>query len=241
MKTLEKNPLRDQGTLILGIIGTLLLLTYLFDFGIRLFTAQFENLTWQQNFLNELIDRGVTPLLGLVFIYIGTLFHSSTDATVPSQESPLKDGRFWLFVVSSLLGLLYLILIPFHFNTTGSILSSAIEQYDQEEGRAQQEIQLRQQQLSALASSDQADQILQNQQIPEAQKELLRQAKENPSVIEQRAQQELTNVQQQKAEAIKKANSEALVARLRAEFRSALLAVAFAVLGWTGLRNVLKG
>ena len=228
-----------QGATVLGIIGTLLILTFILDFGIRLFAAQFENLSWQQSFLNELMDRGITPLLGLSFVFIGTLLRSTTET--PANQSLIKDGRFWLFVIASLFGLLYLILIPLHFNTTGKILGETVAQFDQESARAEQGIQAQKEQLNAIAKSGEIDQLLESDQIPPAQKELLTQVKADPTIVDKRAQEELGKINAQKETAVSKANSEAMLARLRSELRSLLLSVAYAALGWTGLRNVLKG
>ena len=228
-----------QGATVLGIIGTLLILTFILDFGIRLFAAQFENLSWQQSFLNELMDRGITPLLGLSFVFIGTLLRNTTET--PANQSLIKDGRFWLFVIASLFGLLYLILIPLHFNTTGKILGETVAQFDQESARAEQGIQAQKEQLNAIAKSGEIDQLLESDQIPPAQKELLTQVKADPTIVDKRAQEELGKINAQKETAVSKANSEAMLARLRSELRSLLLSVAYAALGWTGLRNVLKG
>jgi hypothetical protein len=239
MKSSVKPSYLRQGATILGIVGMLLVLTYLLDFGIRLFAAQFENLNWQQGFLNEMMDRGITPLLGLSFIFVGSLlqFGSSPEN---NTDSLVKDGRFWMFIVASLFGLLYLILIPLHFNTTGKILTETVTQFDREAARAEQGIQSQQAQLKQIVDSGEINKLIANEQLPPAQKQLLTEVKADPTVVEKRAKEELEKIANQKATAVKQANSEALLARLRSELRSLVLAIAYIVLGWTGLRNVLK-
>lgn len=240
MKSAVKFSYLRQGATILGLIGMVLILTYIFDFGIRLFAAQFENLSWQQGFLNELMDRGITPLLGLTFIFVGSLFKFGSDPD-RRNESLVKDARFWMFIVASLFGLLYLILIPLHFGTTGKILSETVTQFDQEAARAGQEIQSQQAQLKSIVDSGEIDKLIANEQLPPAQKQLLTEVKADPALVEKRAQEELGKIETQKNTAIEKANNEAMLARLRSELRSGLLAIAYAALGWTGLRNVLRG
>ena len=148
---------------------------------------------------------------------------------------------FGLFVVASLFGLLYLILIPLHFNTTGQILSETVAQFEQEAARAEQGIQAQKEQLNTIANSPDLDKLLANEQLPPAQKELLTQVKADPTIVNKRADEELGKINAQKDTAIAKANKEAMLARLRSELRSLLLSIAYAALGWTGLRNVLKG
>ena len=240
MKSADKAPLLRQGATVLSIIGIILILTYVFDFGIRLFDAQYDSEQWQISFLTELIDRGITPLLGLGFIFAGTLFRMGSDSGQTSG-SLIKDGRFWMFVVASLLGLLYLILIPLHFGTTGKILSDTVAQFDQEAARAEQGIQAQKDQLNSIATSGEIDKLIANEQLPQAQKDLLTQVKSDPSIVDKRAEEELGKIKAQKDTALTKASSEATLARLRSELRSLLLAIAYTVLGWTGLRNVLRG
>lgn len=240
MNSTAKNPFLRQGATLLGIIGLVLILTYVFDFGIRLFAAEFENLSWQQGFLNELMDRGVTPLLGLSFMFVGSLFRYSAEGS-STNDNLIKDGRFWIFVVASLFGLLYLILIPLHFNATGNILKDTVAQFEQEANRAVQGIEAQKAQLKSIANSGEIDKLIADGQLPQEQKDLLSQVKADPSVVDQRGQEELDKINAQKETAIDKANDEAMLARLRSELRSLLLAFAYAALGWTGLRNVLRG
>lgn len=245
MKNSEKNPILAQGASILGIVGSIFLLTFVLDFGLQLLSAQFDNLQWRQQFVDTLIDRGAIPLFGLALIFIGTLFRalatSSDSNSITLGSSPLKDGRFWLFCIASLFGLLYLLLIPAHFSTTGGLLESAITQLDQRQAQQQQEIQSVKQQLQSIVDNKQIDELLKQQGIPPQEKTLLEQIKQDPKVIDQKTQEGLTKAQTDYETASSKLNREANMARLRSELRSGLLAIAFAVLGWTGLRNVLKG
>ena len=240
MKSSAKDPLLQQGAMVLGIIGGMLILTYLFDFGLQLTAAQADNPNWSLGFLNELIDRGVTPLLGLTFIFIGGLIKFGSQPQLASG-SLIKDSRFWLFVVASLFGLLYIIVIPFHFSAVGEILGDAISQEDSKVAQAEQVTQSQLNQLKTIAESGELDKLLTNEQLPPAQKELFTRYKADPEAVQAQAQEELTKIKTQKETAVNRANSDATKARLRSEVRSLLLAIAYAALGWTGLRIVLRG
>lgn len=246
MKAKEKNQLdTSQGPLLLKIVGSILMLIIGFDFVLRLFFAQFDDLNWQQGFQTELVDRGVIALIGLVLIYLGILItpKPAKSSTEPDfGPNPIADGRFWAFVVASILGFVYLVVIPLlHFQTTGAMLTKANEGFNAREATATQQIQGKQQQLTSIANSGQIDELLKSEQVDPAQKQVFSQIKSNPNLIQQQAQQELAQVKADKEKAIAQINNEALVSRLRTEIRSVLIAIAFIAIGWTGLRDVLKG
>jgi hypothetical protein len=64
MNVSENRPLQPTSW-VLPIVGTVLVLTVVYDFTVRLFTLQWDKPDIVLNFLNELIDRGVIALLGL--------------------------------------------------------------------------------------------------------------------------------------------------------------------------------
>jgi len=55
----------------LKLVGVLLILSFFGDWIVLLISPQFQNVQWQINLLTQFIDRGVTPLIGFVFIYVG--------------------------------------------------------------------------------------------------------------------------------------------------------------------------
>jgi hypothetical protein len=243
-----------QGALLLKVVGSILMLIIGFDFVLQFSFAQldqlneFEAIQWQQSFQTELVDRGVIVLIGLILIYLGILLtpKPAKSSTEPDfGPNPVADSRLWVFVVASLLGFLYLVVIPIlHFQSTGGMLSKATAELNDRETKVQQQVQEQQQQLSSIANSGQIDEFLKSDQIDPAQKQLLSQIKANPNLIQQLQQQDqakLSQMKADKAKAVDSLNREALVSRLRTEIRSALIAIAFIAIGWTGLRNVLKG
>ena len=244
MKSPAKSSFVQQGAGVLGIIGILLILTYVLFLGIGLIdanvNARFEDLSWQQSFLSELAQRGITPLLGLAFIFIGTLLTYGSSAE-PNQGSLVKDGRFWMFVASSLLGLLYLIIIPLHLSTTGQILSNANTQREQGLTQIDQIVQTRLQELKTIKDSGEIDKLIANEQLPPAQKELLNRYKQDSASVEKQLQDEAEQERTKREDELSNIKTNITLARVQTNLRSALLAVAYTVLGWVGLRNVLRG
>lgn len=244
--------------LVLQFVGIILVLTFFLDFVIRLIALPVSTEEMQYNLMNELIDRGVMPLIGLALVYMGFWLKRSVTP-LKSSGVPWKDSNFWTFVFASLLGLLFLIVIPFHYAKTGELFTKGMEQFDQrvaqDELRVQQgqrQLEQEKQQWQAISKdSSQIDTLLQNPQIPPQQKAALQQLKQDPAALEKASQNTLvqieenlkqvktqqTELEKRKAEQIEQAKGERFMSRTRSSIRSILLAAGFAVIGWTGLRD----
>ncbi|MGB8702885.1 MAG: HpsJ family protein [Thermosynechococcaceae cyanobacterium] len=239
MNEIDSRPLR-QTSLVLPIVGIVLILTVAFDFIVRLFAMQWDKPDLLLNYLNELIDRGVIALIGLALIYAGFWLNNAIanpPSAVASPKTPLRNPQFWTFVFASLLGLLFLLLMPLHFSTSGEIANTAITRADQQEAQIKFQIQQEQQQLQALVASGQIDQVLQQKNLPADKLELLQELKKDPKAMDKKAAQQLEEMTKQKQQALVQVNQEVSLNRWRAEIRSFLLALGFIAIGWTGLRD----
>ncbi len=243
---------------VLQLVGIILVLTFFLDFLIRLIALPVTTDEMQYNLMNEFIDRGVMPLIGLALVYLG-FWLKRTSRTGAGNDVAWKDPNFWTFVFASLLGLLFLIVIPFHYAKTGALFTKGMEQFDQrvaqDELRVQQglrQLEQEKQQWQAISKdAGQIDTLLQNPQVPQQQKAALQQLKQDPVAREKAAQNTLvqieenlkqiktqqTELEKRKAEQVDQAKGERLMSRTRAAMRSVLLAVGFALIGWTGLRD----
>lgn len=241
MNASENRPLR-QTSLVLPIVGIVLLLTVVYDFAVRLFTLQGDKPDLQLNFLNELIDRGVIALLGLALIYAGFWINQILGKAAPnsapeSAASPWRNAQFWTFIVASLLGLIFLLLIPFHFSTSGQILSAATTRADQQEAQIKFQIQQQQQEIQSVLASGQLDQLLLRKDLAADKLAILQELKKDPKAFDKKAAQQLDEMKKQKQQALEQVGKEVSLNRWRAEMRSLLLALGFIAIGWTGLRD----
>ncbi|WP_448534542.1 HpsJ family protein [Parathermosynechococcus lividus] len=223
----------------LKLVGIILLLTFFVEWGLLFVSPQFSNNQWQLTVVNQFIERGATPLIGFVFIYTGFWIQavSGNAPQVDPSQSALKDWRFWVFVLSSLLGLLCLLGIPLYLSITGQITEQAVNQINQEAAQAEIRVDQEQQQIKQLASSGQLEQILQSGQLPTEQKAILQQLKNDPQALDRQAGQARERIRAQQQEAVERAQQEALINRLRVSIRSFLLAIGFITIGWSGLRE----
>lgn len=239
MNVIDSRPLR-QTSLVLPLVGVVLVLTFVVDFVIRLFGLDFSKPDIQLNLLNEMIDRGVIPLIGLAFVSAGFWLNNALNrGTEPKERaaSPLSNPQFWTFVFASLLGLLFLILVPLHFSASGQIVNAAVTRADQQEAQMRFGIQQEQEQIQQVLASGQIDQLLQQKNVPPEQLALLQELKKDPKAADKKAAQRLSEMKVQKQQAIDQVSKEVAINRWRAEIRSVLLALGFVAIGWTGLRD----
>lgn len=194
---------------MLKLVGIVLILSFLLDFVILAFPAGARDALWQIGFVTATIDRGITPVIGLAFLLVGYWFDRSNNDSL-TQPPLWLSLKFWVLLLSSLLGLLFLIMIPLHINNVNSESVRAIERINQnslqEEARLQSELNQLQAQLgdpnnrakldaektrfkaqvtALLQNEQQFNQAINSDRTPEAEKKLLRQFKANPQALEE--------------------------------------------------------
>lgn len=223
----------------LKLVGVILLLTFLVDWATLFLSPQFSNSQWQLTVVNQFIDRGVTPLIGFALLYTGFWIQSVAGSGLKSDgsEAAWKDWRFWVFVLSSLMGLLCLLGIPFYISITGQITDQAIAQVNQEAAQAEIRVDQEQQQIKMLASTGQLEQLIGSDQLPPEQRAILQQLKDDPQALDKQAGQAREQIRDRQKEAVDQARTEALTNRLRSGLRAFLLAIGFITIGWSGLKE----
>lgn len=235
----ESRPPAPTAAQVLKLVGAIIILTYIIDFLVLLIAPQFSDLQWQLSTMTQLIDRGILPLIGFALIYAGFWVQTSAGAisALGGNHAAWQDSRFWTFVFASLLGLLFILLIPLHFSATGQLSQQALERVNQQIAQAEVQLDQDKRQLQEIANSGQLDQLLSSNQLPAEQLALLQQVKQDPQAIEKRVAARQQEIQQQKTQLTKQTNQEALLTRLRSEIRSFFLAIGFITVGWSGLRE----
>ena len=194
---------------MLKLVGVVLILSFLLDFVILAFPAGDRDALWQIGFVSATVDRGITPVIGLAFLLVGYWFdrHSNDTLTQPPLWLSLK---FWALLLSSLLGLLFLVMIPLHINNVNTESAKAVERINQnslqEEAKLQTDLNQLQAQLgdanvrakldaeknrfkaqvtALLQNEQQFNQAINSDRTPEQEKKLLRQFKANPKALEE--------------------------------------------------------
>lgn len=239
----------------LKIVGIILILSFLLDFIVLLFPFRIQDRAWQINFASQVIDRGTIPMVGAALILAG--YWIDNIANELASRRPLGlSVKFWVLVLASLLGLLFLVLSPLHIHNILQARTEALSRLDAEATQAQaqlqnqisgQQDQLRNQLSSLLQNPQQLNAALQSQQVPEQFKNILRQAQQNPQALDQLISQQLnadtirnqavSQIQRRKQQVTEQAQ-EQVQSGIGSGIRSLLLSIGYILISWTGLRDM---
>jgi hypothetical protein len=188
----------------LKIVGIILILSFLIDFVLLLFPFQPTDKEWQINLATALVDRGIVPLVGL-----GMLFAGYWADSFDSEGFGGFDLRMPALVISSLLGLMFLLIFPLHLNNIRQASNQTIEQISKRAEQAETQLDSQLSQVKAQLGNEQIKaelekqknqvktqftellkdeqkykQALENPNLPAQQKELLKKFKANPQELD---------------------------------------------------------
>jgi hypothetical protein len=243
MKALSLSPLTS---LILKLVGIVLISTYLIDLIVYLITADFQNSQWVLNLTTQLVDRGFIPLVGLAILFTGFWVESASEAATGGSSRGLRLTALWL---ASVLGLAFLLIAPWHFSTTRSAADEQIRKAEDNAAKQEAQLDAQVQQLRAQvdAQATAADQALKSGQLQGeqlAQAKQLQKLKSDPKALDAQIaparDQKKKEIQDQKQQVVDQTRKGALQTGLRICLNSLLLAFGYAIIGWTGLRQMFN-
>lgn len=241
--------------LILKAVGVILILGTLVDYIMLAVPPNFLNSEWLVSLISEWVGRGSVPLLGLAILFLGVWLDRSS-----AESNSLKGLPTIAFILSMVLGLLFLVLAPLYFNN--SRLTSAAQTRQINEAAAQSERRINNQ-LAQLAQqrdrvsaiiSDEAQlarlrQQLESLDLPEDQQAQIRQFQDtldrvqsDPKALDQevakartQGQAELQEIQARQRTALNQLQSKMRRDRLHITLSSLVFAIGYLVVAWTGL------
>ena len=251
----------------LKVVGIILILSFLVDILILSSPFQPTNSAWQIRLATAFVDRGIVPMVGLGMLFAGHWVDSFDDSTASGI-----DLRFPALILSSILGLIFLLIFPLHLNNVRQASDREVEQIVATAQRAESQVQSQLSQVQARLNNEEAKaqiekqrnqvkaqfsellkdetrykQALENPNIPQQQKDLLKRFKADPKELDkfiaeqsnpqQLANQRLTQIRQDKEAAEKRAKDSAWRSGLRVGISSLLLSIGYIIIGWTGLRS----
>jgi hypothetical protein len=239
--------------LALKTAGAVLILSSLIDLVFMLVFPP-ENLVldggrWWLYATSQLVDRGLLPLVGIAFMVTGDWIK------IVSTEDGGDRGNIWrigTFVLASLLGLIFVLIIPFQLNTTNEFKSQELGKISKEVTQIESGIKNNLKQINAQSKDKLKEQItaidkelkgtqipperLTNLQITKSKLELLL---NDPKKFAAESEQNLQQLQKQKQKVETQASERMLKTGVRTSLASFLLAIAYITIGWTGLKRVL--
>lgn len=258
-----------NAALTLKVVGIILILSFLLDFLLLLLPFQATDRAWQINLATNLVERGIVPLVGFGMLFAAHWIESASDG----DRAPSLDLRFPALILSSILGLMFLLIFPLHLNNVNQAKNQTINKITQDAEQAENQVNSQLGQLQAQLNTEQGKaqlQQLRNQtktqlteilkdeqkykqalaspQIPSTIKEVLKQAKADPKVLDKAIEQQtdiqalrtqqLSQVRQRREEAEKQARDTAWKSGVRTGISSLLLSIGYIIIGWTGLRGM---
>ncbi len=239
--------------LALKTAGAVLILSSLIDLVFMLIFPP-ENLVldggrWWLYATSQLVDRGLLPLVGIAFMVTGDWIK------IVSTEDGGDRGNIWrigTFVLASLLGLIFVLIIPFQLNATNEFKTQELGKISKEVTQIESGIKNNLKQINAQSKDKLKEQItaidkelkggqipperLTNLQITKSKLELLL---NDPKKFAAESEQNLQQLQKQKQKVETQASERMLKTGVRTSLASFLLAIAYITIGWTGLKRVL--
>ncbi|MDJ0775490.1 MAG: HpsJ family protein [Mastigocoleus sp. MO_167.B18] len=143
----------------LKVVGIILILSFLIDFIILLLPFQPTDRTWQISLATALVDRGIVPIVGLGMLFSG--YWADSFANDNSGNSGI-DLRMPALILSSILGLMFLLIFPLHLNNVRQASTQRVEQINKQAEQAQTQLSRQASQLEAQLNSEQGKAVLEN-------------------------------------------------------------------------------
>ena len=263
MKATNSRQFSSVAARTLKVVGIILILSALLDCIVLSLpgeTSDILNRGWQLAAATQIVDRGIIPLMGIALLMTGFWVDSSSGVSI-ERRNVWVDLRFWALLISSLLGLIYLLLVPVHLNNTRLELKDTLAQVDKEAGQAEAQLEgqikseqfkaqveqlksQRRSQIGALLQDEgKLQEALKSPDVPKELKAVLQESKKDPKALdkflEQQAQ-ELPNqarneIRTRKQQKEKELRTRSRNSSLQTGISSLLLAIGYITVGWTGL------
>ncbi|MEB3272887.1 MAG: HpsJ family protein [Prochlorothrix sp.] len=253
MKSGSQRQLASITPLSLILVGSIMVLSVLLDYAAFLLWPQFLERQWQLQVISTAVDRGLVPLVGIALLLVGywTAEQVPTPFTQGITRLPL---RLFAFVLASLMGLMFLLFVPLHLRNSfidrAETLVSIQQQAQELSAQAQQTLNAQVEQerarITALLQNEaQLNQAISSGQISIDQATLLQQFRDQPDSLEEYLSQQVeqeqeratTALQEQQSNAERQAQEQLIRSGVRTALTSLLLAIGYALVGWTGLKE----
>ncbi|KAB8318777.1 hypothetical protein SD81_007425 [Tolypothrix campylonemoides VB511288] len=189
----------------LKVIGIILILSFLIDFIILSLDFSPTDKQLQLRWAASMVERGVVPLVGLGMLFAAYWIDSFDDG---NQPQPI-DFRMPALIISSILGLLFLVIAPVHAMNIINQRTQVVDQITRDAQLAENQLKTQLNQVQAQLGNDQVkaavekqrtqvktqysellqdqqryNQALNNPNVPQATKDLLKKFKANPQELD---------------------------------------------------------
>jgi F0F1-type ATP synthase membrane subunit b/b' len=237
-------------SLALKLVGVILIVSSLLDYIVLAIPFQITDKDWQLNLASSIVDRGIIPMVGIALLILGYWIGESLGNE--SRGVSVTDLRFWSFLFSCILGLMFLLFIPLHLGNLRYKMGQATEQIQQGLTAAEQQIQTQFDQINQLIGDEarikQLDDAIASGQVTgprleqlQAIRSQIEQLKGDPAALNTQLEAAQTQLQERRQEAEQRAKTNAFKSGIRTGVSSLLLSIGYSVIGVMGFRGLAGG
>lgn len=230
--------------LALKVVGFIMIVSSLIDYIVLSISYNQQDKAWITNFISQMVDRGIIPMVGLALLFLG-YWVANTAGEPPQERTSYLTLRFWALLLSSLLGLVFLLLVPVYLFNVSRLSQDAVQQINQRASAAETQITNEASLLKDESKLAELDKAINNPQLPpeqkarlQALKDQIQKLKQDPKALNQKIEEAQTQLRSNKLEAEKRAQNEVWRLGLRTGLSSLLLSLGYIAIGWTGLRDM---
>jgi hypothetical protein len=146
---------------LIHFLGYILLIFSLIDYLAMLIPPQLTNPVWEFQVIGQMVDHVWSILLGLTFIFL----YNKGSIIKPRQIGILK----FLSWMALLIGIFYLLMLPLGINNSLTIYKNLNNQFINQQGQQQEQLQTVSERLNATNSPQQLNNLARMLNIPNAE------------------------------------------------------------------------
>ncbi|NET59872.1 MAG: hypothetical protein F6K47_28105 [Symploca sp. SIO2E6] len=265
---MKSNPVYTPFTVLaLKFVGVIMIVSSLLDYISLAIPPKLEDdafREWQWVTTTQVVNQGIVPLVGIALLVVAYWIANSIGTASREKKSSLGQLSFWAFLLSFLLGLVFLGLVLLHTSNTLHRAAQANEQITEQATAAESRIEQQSQQIDTVIQQlkdpekrtqteqelQQLEEAIKNNQIPANQlpqaqaqvqiiKNLLEGSKENPDAIPEKIKEEnLNKIRSEQLDAKGKITNQIWKPGIKTIINSLLLVIGYLAIGWMGLQSL---
>ncbi|NER32788.1 MAG: hypothetical protein F6J93_01690 [Oscillatoria sp. SIO1A7] len=248
MKATNSSQLSLQAARFVKLTGTVLILVSLLDLALLPIPLELGDPRWRLDLTTNLVQRGIVPMLGMALVFSGYAFENISGNT-RIERKKIQDLNLWIFLISSGLGFIFLLLVPLHISNALAANKQAIAGFKTVAEQAEQQLEIRLQeqetQFKAILGDRQSlESFISTDQFTPEQLERLQEFKDDPEALQQQINalrdRAKKRIEEQRQESEKRSKTGTLKSSIRVGLTSLLLASCYITIGWTGLKSMSR-
>lgn len=246
MKSTNSRKIPSQAAGFLKLAGVILFFVSVVNIVLLFFPLKLGDVEWQVQFTSQMVEQGIIPVLAIALMFCAYGLEDLAGVSADDTQSKFNSLKFWVYLISAILGVIYLLLIPVHVSSVSAASNQTIEQANKEAEQAKKQVseqlQLQQTQMTDLLQNNQKlEEYVASQQLTQEELERLEQFKKNPDALKLQAtalnEQFKRDIEERRRQTETKSKQGSFKSNVRIGLTSLLLASCYLTIGWSGLRE----